>query len=150
MPRLRTGETVKRTTSKSPSDCDQHFVVVATKPSEFPGAYASCVDDPEFLSDWSIERLLEGATLRRVTCNHGHELLTKYMAWCDEEDRKAAVLKETTEWVAAHRREALAKPIPRNECPGCFSAIYEGAAEQGWCCDCMPQRARYEREANVR
>lgn len=39
-------------------------------------------------------------------------------------------------WVDEHRAKALAKPLPRNECPGCFAAIYELAAAQGWCCDC--------------
>lgn len=47
--------------------------------------------------------------------------------------------------VSANRRKALALPIPRNKCPGCFAAIYEGAAAQGWCCDCWPLRASYER-----
>jgi uncharacterized protein YceH (UPF0502 family) len=27
---------------------------------------------------------------------------------------------------------------PRDKCPGCHSAIYDGAREQGWCTDCMP------------
>lgn len=27
---------------------------------------------------------------------------------------------------------------PRDTCPGCHSAIYDGAREQGWCTDCMP------------
>jgi hypothetical protein len=27
---------------------------------------------------------------------------------------------------------------PRDKCPGCHSAIYNGAREQGWCTDCMP------------
>jgi hypothetical protein len=27
---------------------------------------------------------------------------------------------------------------PRDKCPGCHSAIYEGAREQGWCTDCLP------------
>lgn len=45
------------------------------------------------------------------------------------------------------RRRALEQPLPRNECPGCFSAIYDGAAKQGWCCDCMPKRSKYEKEA---
>jgi hypothetical protein len=42
--------------------------------------------------------------------------------------------------VAKLRRAALAKPLPRNECPGCFAAIYDGAAEQGWCCDCFARK----------
>ena len=127
--------------------CDEHYVVVATKPREFPGAYASCVDEPEHLADWAVEHLLEGATLLRVTCNHGHELMQRYLAWCDEEDKKAAVLKQTQDWVANHRREVLALPIPRNECPGCFSAIYDGAAEQGWCTNCYPRRDSYSSAA---
>lgn len=27
---------------------------------------------------------------------------------------------------------------PRDKCPGCCSAIYDGAREQGWCTDCLP------------
>jgi uncharacterized protein YceH (UPF0502 family) len=27
---------------------------------------------------------------------------------------------------------------PRDKCPGCHSAIYDGARAQGWCTDCMP------------
>lgn len=27
---------------------------------------------------------------------------------------------------------------PRKQCPGCRSAIYDEAREQGWCTDCMP------------
>jgi hypothetical protein len=46
-------------------------------------------------------------------------------------------LVKIQERVAKHRAEVLAKPLPRNECPGCFMAIYDGAAEQGWCCDCF-------------
>lgn len=45
------------------------------------------------------------------------------------------------------RRAALRLSIPRRTCPGCFAAIYEGAAEQGWCCDCFPGRKRYEQDA---
>lgn len=44
------------------------------------------------------------------------------------------------EWVAAHRTKVLAMPIPRNECPGCFSVIYDLAAADGWCWDCNPSR----------
>lgn len=47
--------------------------------------------------------------------------------------------------LSAMRRVELAKPLPRATCPGCFSAIYAGAARQGWCCDCFPIRASYER-----
>lgn len=46
--------------------------------------------------------------------------------------------------VRRNRRKVLALSIPRHTCPGCFAAIYDGAAEQGWCCDCYPQRKRYE------
>lgn len=122
--------------------CDQHFVIVATKPREFPGAYASCVDEPEHLADWAVEHLLTGAVLERVSCNRAHAMQMEFKKWCEEEDHKAAVLKQTQEWVANHRREVLAKPIPRNECPGCFSVIYDGAAEQGWCCYCYPRRKK--------
>jgi hypothetical protein len=122
--------------------CDQHFVIVATKPREFPGAYASCIDEAQWLSNWSVERLQEGATLQRVTCNHGHELMKQYVAWCDEEDRKAAVLKETTAWVKDHRAKLLAQPSPRKECPGCFSPIYDLAEKDGWCWDCNPANPR--------
>jgi hypothetical protein len=52
-------------------------------------------------------------------------------------------LVRVREWCEHHRKEVLAMPLPRNECPGCFSAIYDGAAEQGWCCDCYPQRKRH-------
>lgn len=33
---------------------------------------------------------------------------------------------------------ASLKMPPRNKCPGCHSAIYDGAREQGWCADCLP------------
>lgn len=48
---------------------------------------------------------------------------------------------------AAIRRELLAEGPPRDTCPGCFSAIYEGAARQGWCLDCIPRRGHYEKQA---
>jgi ribosomal protein L37AE/L43A len=51
------------------------------------------------------------------------------------------------EVVRQNRVKVLAQPIPRNTCPGCFMAIYDGAAEQGWCCDCHPKRAEYEKGA---
>jgi hypothetical protein len=54
-----------------------------------------------------------------------------------------SVLAITREHVREARRKAIAKPLPRNECPGCFVAIYDGAAKQGWCCDCYPSRAEY-------
>lgn len=36
---------------------------------------------------------------------------------------------------------------PRNTCPGCHSAIYDGAREQGWCTDCMPPEIEVLRQA---
>lgn len=66
-----------------PDRCDQHYVVVATKPASFPGAYASCVMEPEYLPEWAFERLAEGATLQRVTCNESYAMLKAYMAWSD-------------------------------------------------------------------
>jgi len=36
---------------------------------------------------------------------------------------------------------------PRDECPGCRSAIYDGAREQGWCTDCIPPEIAQLREA---
>ena len=64
----------------------------------------------------------------------------------DELERNVEAIEiheELGRYVLKARRKVLAKPIPRNECPGCFSAIYDGAAEQGWCCDCYPQREKY-------
>jgi hypothetical protein len=54
-------------------------------------------------------------------------------------------LREMQERVSASRRLLLKLPAPRDTCPGCFSAIYDGARAQGWCCDCWPIRASYER-----
>lgn len=54
-------------------------------------------------------------------------------------------LQEMIARVKANRLKELAKPIPRNTCPGCFSSIHDGAAAQGWCCDCYPIRESYER-----
>lgn len=127
-------------------NCDQHYVVVATKPGA-PGAYASCVDEPDWLVDWVVERLHEGATIQRVTCNRGHAMLQTYIAWCDEQDKHKAVMADVRKSVAKNRAKALAKPLPRNECPGCFSAIYDGAAEQGWCTNCYPRRDSYSSAA---
>lgn len=45
--------------------------------------------------------------------------------------------------VRDERAKVLARPIPRNECPGCFSAIHDGAAKLGWCLDCHPNRTFY-------
>ena len=60
-----------------------------------------------------------------------------------------AELDEIVVLVRKARREALRSPLPRHKCPGCFSAIYEGAAKQGWCCDCYPQRKHYEHDAKL-
>lgn len=57
---------------------------------------------------------------------------------------------QVTIWrVRKARRVELRKPLPRRTCPGCFSAIYEGAAAQGWCCDCFKSREHYERDARL-
>lgn len=61
-----------------------HHVVVATKPGE-PGAYASCVDEPEWLATWAVERLLEGGILERVHCDRAHSMLLEYQAWCERQ-----------------------------------------------------------------
>jgi hypothetical protein len=64
--------------------------------------------------------------------------------YLDEVERRIDAhieLERVKEWCTQHRRGILALPLPRNECPGCFSTIYDGAAEQGWCCDCHPRRA---------
>lgn len=49
--------------------------------------------------------------------------------------------------LSAERRTLLDSGPPRGQCPGCFAAIYDGARKQGWCCDCFPQRAKYEKQA---
>lgn len=49
--------------------------------------------------------------------------------------------------LASARRELLSEAPPRDQCPGCFLAIHDGAARQGWCCDCMPKRGHYEKKA---
>lgn len=59
--------------------------------------------------------------------------------------------EEEMERITAHlneeRRRLLDNPAPRGTCPGCFAAIYEGAAAQGWCMDCLPAKTKYEKEA---
>jgi hypothetical protein len=63
---------------------------------------------------------------------------------------RAQRLLQVMVWrVRKMRRAELMKPIPRSTCPGCFSTIYDGAAEQGWCCDCFGSRAHYERDARL-
>jgi hypothetical protein len=65
----------------------------------------------------------------------------------DELERNISSVEQFQEICAqvdANRRRELAKPIPRDTCPGCFSPIYEGAAAQGWCCNCFPTRQSYE------
>ena len=67
-----------------------------------------------------------------------------------EKNVRAQRIMQITVWrVRKARRKALALPIPRHTCPGCFSAIYEGAAEQGWCCDCFPKRKHIEADAKM-
>ena len=66
----------------------------------------------------------------------------------DELERNVSAIEHFQEIcarVSANRREALRLPIPRNTCPGCFSAIYDGAAKQGWCLICWPLRDSYTR-----
>lgn len=63
-----------------------------------------------------------------------------YIAWQAEMERITAEVNEGT-------RRLLEEGPPRSTCPGCFSAIYDGARRQGWCCDCFPQRHRYEKAA---
>lgn len=66
----------------------------------------------------------------------------------DELEANVNALRELEEMharVSTYRRLLLKLPAPRSTCPGCFSAIYEGAAKQGWCTDCYPLRASYER-----
>jgi hypothetical protein len=74
-------------------NCDEHFVVVATKPDQFPGAYASCVAEWEHLTDWAADHLLDGATLRMVTCNEGHALMVQYVEWCDAAEERSGDAK---------------------------------------------------------
>lgn len=56
---------------------------------------------------------------------------------------------------------ASLKMPPRDKCPGCFLAIYDDAAMQGWCTDCYPpeidvlrrerdQQERFKWKANKR
>ncbi len=64
----------------------------------------------------------------------------------DELERNVAAIEEFERvkvYVSGIRRRILGNPLPRAQCPGCFSHIYEGAAAQGWCCDCWPNRLRY-------
>lgn len=82
-----------------------------------------------------------------------HSYTTDYWAkYPDPLERKVRghrILQVTVWRVRKARRTALRLPIPRHTCPGCFSAIYQGAAAQGWCCDCFGQRDHYERDAKL-
>jgi hypothetical protein len=127
-------------------NCDKHYTIVASKPG-VPGAYASCTDDPTFLGEWAVIELLRGSILKKVTCNQAAALRQEYLDWCDKQDAAKAELKRVQKAVDKNRREAMAKPIPRNECPGCFSIIYDDAAAQGWCTNCFPHRAKYEKKS---
>lgn len=51
-------------------------------------------------------------------------------------------LARVQEWCSQHRWEVLARPLPRDECPGCFSTIYDLAAADGWCWVCNPTRRK--------
>lgn len=75
---------------------------------------------------------------------------TPYEQSCAELERKVEAhnqIAEIDQWLADARRSVLKEGPPRSQCPGCFSSIYDGAARQGWCCDCMPKRSRYEKDA---
>lgn len=52
--------------------------------------------------------------------------------------------KANDAYLSAARARVLAMPLPRNECPGCFSAIYDLAAKDGWCTDCNPALRRVD------
>ena len=41
-------------------------------------------------------------------------------------------------FVLQRKRKLMSQAPPRAECPGCFSSIYDLAAEQGWCTNCCP------------
>ena len=63
----------------------------------------------------------------------------------DEMERNVDAMNElhrVTQLVNEHRAKLLAKPAPRSECPGCFSAIYDLARKDGWCWDCNPENPR--------
>jgi len=124
----------------------EHFVWAASTPGE-PGAHALCVDEEPHRGVFAEEEMASGSTLQRVSCDRGQALMKEYFDWCERQDAAEAEMKRVRSEVEKIRRAALALPLPRNKCPGCFSAIYDGAAEQGWCCDCYPQRARYIAES---
>jgi len=53
------------------------------------------------------------------------------------------IARDALEEIAREAGDAIAQPEPRGDavvtsCPGCHSAIYDGAAERGWCLDCRP------------
>lgn len=62
-------------------------------------------------------------------------------------EEEARFFADLDEKIRDAMRSCLKEGLPRNTCPGCFSAIYDGAADQGWCCDCFPKRSKYEKEA---
>jgi hypothetical protein len=49
--------------------------------------------------------------------------------------------QQNNAYLAKERAKVLAMPLPRNTCPGCFCAIYDLAAKDGWCLDCDPNEA---------
>lgn len=69
-------------------------------------------------------------------CNPDHPLgqLTAYLELQMGRDR-----------VERKRAGLLHQGPPRNECPGCFSALYDKAAEDGWCLNCKHLQPAYER-----
>lgn len=67
--------------------CTDHFNIVAMKVG-IPGAYASCVDEPQFSDDFIRRELKTGAMLMRVSCDESHRLLGMYLKWCDRQDKR--------------------------------------------------------------
>lgn len=75
-----------------------------------------------------------GAEQREEYLDHLERVVDAHNANHEWHDKNKASL-------AKRRAEVLAMPLPRNTCPGCFMAIYDGAAEDGYCTDCNPKLA---------
>jgi hypothetical protein len=96
------------------------------------------------VTDKGIDTLAE-AVLRmdEELRSHGGSSWTPCSYRCahlDEVERRIDAhdeLQRFKGWVEKRRAKVRALPLPRNECPGCFSSIYDGAAAQGWCCNCF-------------
>ena len=83
---------------------------------------------------------------KREFTPHGEEYLDALEKRIDAHNANVAARQEIDAYLKDARTAILRQPIPRDQCAGCFSAIYDGAAAQGWCCDCYPQRHKYEKE----